>query len=134
MKKILSISIFSLTLSLLSWAQSPQPQRDPFLDLSARTAVTPVVPAENPQPPVETPRQPVVQNVTHVAAKELPKIGVKGILTSPAGHRAILSSADHTVIVQKGDQLGGYRVASIDRDGVTLQSKNHKYRCLIEKL
>lgn len=128
MKKALFISFLSVSLSWLGNAQSGQ--RDPFMDLTARQiSPVPQITSVTPTPRVQ-PEPRLARKIT----PDLPKIGVKGILTSPAGHRAILASPEHTVIVKQGDQLGAFRVASIDREGVTLESRQQRFRCVLEKL
>jgi hypothetical protein len=123
MKKIV-FAIPFLVLSVAGWAQH-KPERDPFVNLGQKQ---PQVQQEtHTNVPVVTTRahhQPLARTQTPA-----PKLNVLGLVTNSGQPKAIVAGDKRTYIVAQGDQLGDYRVAKIDRSGITLAYKQVRYHC-----
>ncbi|MBX3171759.1 MAG: hypothetical protein KF760_30390 [Candidatus Eremiobacteraeota bacterium] len=122
MKKIVfAISLVALTLA--GWAQ-PKPERDPFVNLAQKNSG--VVTEDEITPRVHT-KTPVKIIPT------APKLNVLGLVTNSRQPKAIVAGEKSTFIVAQGDKLGDYRVAKIDRSGVTLAFKQNRYQFPLAK-
>lgn len=118
-----------IALTLAAGAQH-KPERDPFVQMGQKPP-TVVVPGEVHTPPaVITPRShPQVQMQKEIA----PKLSVIGLVTNSRQPKAIVAGEKSTYIVSQGDKLGDYRVAKIDRSGITLAFKQNRYHCPISQ-
>lgn len=113
-----------VALTVAGWAQH-KPERDPFVNLGQKQTtvveedahrLTPVItPQAHPQ------KAPVVKNIA-------PKLNVLGLVTNSRQPKAIVAGEKSTFIVAQGDKLGDYRVAKIDRSGITLAFKQNRYQ------
>ncbi len=129
MKKIAFAIPFVLTLAV--WAQH-KPERDPFVNLGSKPTVGHDVEVHVGQPPItaQPHNQPRTAQVARIPA---PKLNVLGLLTNSRLPRAIVAGEKNTYIVAQGDSLGEYRVARIDRTGITLAYKQMRYHCPINQ-
>lgn len=118
--------VFAISLTALSmacWAQH-KPERDPFVQKG-----TPIVletPVAHTPAAVLTPR-----SHPQASAIPTPKLKVLGLVTHSRQPKAIVAGQNSTYIVSQGDKLGDYRVAKIDRSGITLALKQNRYHCPI---
>lgn len=125
MKKIALAIPFVLTLA--AWAQH-KPERDPFVNLASRppvvhdTDVHVANTAITAQPHHQT-------SVAQTMKTPAPKLNVLGLVTNSSQPKAIVAGEKNTYIVAQGDSLGEYRVARIDRSGITLAYKQMRYHC-----
>ena len=128
MKKIVFAIPFVL-LTVAGWAQH-KPERDPFVNLA--------------QPKVQADQTVVIHNGgekakiiprihtdDHKKPEAAPNINVLGLVTNSRQPKAIVAGEKTTFIVAQGDSLGEYRVAKIDRSGITLAYKQMRYHCPI---
>lgn len=124
-KFVFTIPFVALTVA--GWAQH-KIERDPFVNLGQKQAVTidhgthtnsPVITAR-----VHSPQPTRVAPVQQVA----PKLNVLGLVTNSRQPKAIVAGEKNTFIVAQGDKLGDYRVAKIDRSGITLAYKQARYQ------
>ena len=126
MKKIVFAIPFVL-LTVSGWAQH-KPERDPFVNLAqpkvqadqhlqihdrGETKITPQAHTQTRSKPMES----------------APKLNVLGLVTNSHQPKAIVAGTKSTYIVAQGDKLGDYRVARIDRSGITLAYKQTRYHC-----
>ncbi|MBS2036970.1 hypothetical protein JST97_18410 [bacterium] len=126
MKKIAFAIPLILTLS--GWAQS-KPERDPFVNLEARTTVVQEAPIHTSSAHIQT--QAHRSSALPTATRQAPQLNVLGLLTNSKQPRAIVAGNKNTYIVAQGDRLGDYRVARIDRSGITLAYRQLRYHCPI---
>lgn len=126
MKKIVFAFFFVLT-GVGAWSEH-KPERDPFVQLGQRqtTTVETVTHKKTPAMRPVARQQPAPRTV-----KFAPKLNVLGLVTSSRQPRALLTGEKNTFIVAEGDKLGDYRVAKIDRSGVTLAFKRDYYNAII---
>lgn len=127
MKKIAFAIPFILTAA--SWAQH-KPERDPFVNQAGKTALVQESEIHTPRIQIQ-PRTHQKQIENRTAEMKAPKLNVLGLLTNSKEPRAIVSGDKNTYIVAQGDSLGDYRVAKIDRSGITLAYKQMRYHCPI---
>ena len=123
MKKfVLALPFVALTVT--GWAQH-KPERDPFVNLAQKQQVQPMEQETHRKTPTITTR--AHQHAAVHSSTPAPKISVLGLVTSSRQPKAIVAGAKNTFIVTQGDQLGDYRVARIDRSGITLAYKQSRY-------
>ena len=126
MKKIV-FAIPFIALTLAGWAQH-KPERDPFVNLAGHKTQEQTVVIHDRG---ETGK---IAIQAHTAAQskhieQAPKLNVLGLVTHSGQPKAIVAGGKSTFIVTQGDQLGDYRVARIDRSGITLAYKQNRYHC-----
>lgn len=71
---------------------------------------------------------PAAAKSAEVAEIEEPTFELRGIVRSDSGMKALLAVADQTRIVSSGQDVDGYRVASIDNRGLTVTRSGQKFR------
>ncbi len=71
---------------------------------------------------------PAAAKDAEVAEIEEPTFELRGIVRSDSGMKALLAVADQTRIVSSGQDVDGYRVASIDNRGLTVTRSGQKFR------
>ncbi len=126
MNKIIFAIPFVL-MSVTAWAE-PKTERDPFVDLSQKSPGV-ILEGDRPthtQKPEITPRVHAKKPVQVVQVA--PKLNVLGLVTNSRQPKAIVAGEKSTFIVAQGDKLGDYRVAKIDRSGITLAFKHNRYQ------
>ena len=130
MKKIVFAIPFVL-LTVTGWAQHKserdKSERDPFVNLAQKQVVQRDTDTHVSPPRITPPqahRGDPVQSV-----ETAPKLNVLGLVTNSRQPKAIVAGAKSTYIVAQGDKLGDYRVARIDRSGITLAYKNTRFHC-----
>ena len=126
MKKIV-FAIPFIALTLAGWAQH-KPERDPFVQMGSHSQIIidkPVV--QNPVAVITPQSHPQPQ----VHERLAPKLKVIGLVTNSPHPKAIVAGEKSTYIVSQGDKLGDYRVAKIDRTGITLAFKQNRFHCPI---
>ena len=127
MKKIVFAIPFVL-LTVTGWAQH-KPERDPFVNLAQRPAQTDqtVVVHSGGDKAKITARVHTEDRTQKI--ESAPKLNVLGLVTNSRQPKAIVAGARSTYIVAQGDKLGDYRVAKIDRSGITLAHKQTRFHC-----
>lgn len=125
MKKIVFAIPFVL-LNVAVWAQ-PKPERDPFVNLAQKQVVQRDT-ETHVSPPRTTTPQPHREDQVKLV-ETAPKLNVLGLVTNSRQPKAIVAGPKSTYIVAQGDQLGDYRVARIDRSGITLAYKQTRFHC-----
>lgn len=115
-----------IALTVTAWAQH-KPERDPFVNLAQKQQIQHVQQDTHTRVPVIT-TQAHRQEAARLATSA-PKLNVLGLVTNSRQPKAIVAGAKSTFIVAQGDKLGEYRVAKIDRSGVTLAYKQSTYHC-----
>ncbi|MFN8608127.1 MAG: hypothetical protein U0931_11390 [Vulcanimicrobiota bacterium] len=119
-----------LILTAAGWAQ-PKPERDPFVNLGAAAPVIQESEPHQSRPEILTRvHQP---NSLPQTKSSSPRLRVLGLLTHSSQPRAIVAGEKQTCIVAQGDSLGQYRVARIDRSGITLAYKQTHFHCPISQ-
>jgi len=121
------VSGFCFALLLLSGVAQAK-ARDPFIPMAGEGAPSlhrPVATSKN--GPATAPR-PVAQAPTRKEAQWVaPVVQMQGLVLSPTGNKAILKSEKRTYVVAVGDRLGDFKVARVQRNGVTLTQKDHSF-------
>ncbi|MBN9414181.1 hypothetical protein ABS71_18440 [bacterium SCN 62-11] len=123
MKKIVFAFPF-LALTVTGWAQHKL-ERDPFVNLAQQQQVQHLEQDTHSKIPVITTQAHHQTEMKQSAP--VPKINVLGLVTNSRQPKAIVAGAKSTYIVAQGDKLGDYRVARIDRSGITLAYKQSRY-------
>lgn len=125
MKKIMFVIPFAM-LTMAGWAEH-KGLRDPFVNLAQKPPAIQVdeVPHANSQPILARAHRENQAKIFEAA----PKLNVLGLVTNSLQPKAIVAGAKSTYVVAQGDKLGDYRVAKIDRSGITLAYKQTRYHC-----
>lgn len=126
MKKIV-LAIPFVLMSVNAWAEA-KIERDPFVDLSQKNSGLIVEDDWNRQAKQPEIRPRVQVRPAPKVSPIAPKLNVLGLVTNSRQPKAIVAGEKSTFIVAQGDKLGDYRVARIDRSGITLAFKQNRYQ------